>query len=262
VSHNTWDYKNAFGRPLNDNVESWEVFHFEAKDHAFQTRGVRFWCVDFFVINFSKKTTTQNLDDFIYVVILPNFWQTLAQPTNHLQKWPTHLWTALFILYTPDILSVGLQCLKIKFFVIAFHIFFLQAVFKNWHFVLTDFFTVNPMCYVTPCILWYNIPKKWYIPVSVEYHIKRHGTGTLYYITLCGKQRPLVHDKILFRTKILLTSVKQQIWIRVVGWFWGALWMTDFVNNRLVDDGLNCAVWTCQRSHAAILPRAATNWNL
>jgi hypothetical protein len=29
--------------------------------------------VDFFVINFSKNPTTQNLDDFIYVVILPNF---------------------------------------------------------------------------------------------------------------------------------------------------------------------------------------------
>jgi hypothetical protein len=42
VSHNTWDYKNALGRPLNDNVESWEVSHFEAKDHTFQTRGVRF----------------------------------------------------------------------------------------------------------------------------------------------------------------------------------------------------------------------------
>jgi hypothetical protein len=29
--------------------------------------------VDFFVINLSKNTMTQNLDDFIYVVILPNF---------------------------------------------------------------------------------------------------------------------------------------------------------------------------------------------
>jgi hypothetical protein len=27
---------------LNDNIESWEVSHFEAKDHTFQTRGVRF----------------------------------------------------------------------------------------------------------------------------------------------------------------------------------------------------------------------------
>jgi hypothetical protein len=35
VSHNTWDYKNALGRPLNDNIESWEVSHFEAKDHTF-----------------------------------------------------------------------------------------------------------------------------------------------------------------------------------------------------------------------------------
>jgi hypothetical protein len=42
VSHNTWDYKNALGRPLNDNIESWKVSHFEAKDHTFQTRGVRF----------------------------------------------------------------------------------------------------------------------------------------------------------------------------------------------------------------------------
>jgi hypothetical protein len=38
----TWDYKNALGRPLNDNIESWKVSHFEAKDHTFQTRGVRF----------------------------------------------------------------------------------------------------------------------------------------------------------------------------------------------------------------------------
>jgi hypothetical protein len=37
VSHNTWDYKNALGWPLNDNIESWEVSHFEAKDHTFQT---------------------------------------------------------------------------------------------------------------------------------------------------------------------------------------------------------------------------------
>jgi hypothetical protein len=73
VSHNTCDFKNALGRSLNDNIESCEVSHFEAKDRTFQTRGVRLWFVDFFVINFSKKTTTQNLDDFIYVVILPNF---------------------------------------------------------------------------------------------------------------------------------------------------------------------------------------------
>jgi hypothetical protein len=26
---------------LNGNVESWEVSHFEAKDHSFQTQGVR-----------------------------------------------------------------------------------------------------------------------------------------------------------------------------------------------------------------------------
>jgi hypothetical protein len=76
VSHNTWDYKNALGRPLNDNVESWEVSHFEAKDHTFQTRprgvsGFDAWT--FFVINYSKNPMTQNLDDFIYVVILPNF---------------------------------------------------------------------------------------------------------------------------------------------------------------------------------------------
>jgi hypothetical protein len=29
-----WDYKNALGRPLNDNIESWEVSHFEAKYHT------------------------------------------------------------------------------------------------------------------------------------------------------------------------------------------------------------------------------------
>jgi hypothetical protein len=50
---------------------------------------------------------TQNLDDFIYVVILPNFQQALAQTTSYLQKWPTHQWRALFILYTPDILNFG-----------------------------------------------------------------------------------------------------------------------------------------------------------
>jgi hypothetical protein len=25
------------GRPLNENIENWEVSHFEAKDHTFQT---------------------------------------------------------------------------------------------------------------------------------------------------------------------------------------------------------------------------------
>jgi hypothetical protein len=70
VSHDTWDYKNALGRPLNENIENWEVSHFEAKDHTFQTRGYRLW---FFVINFSRNPMTQNLDDFIYVVIFPIF---------------------------------------------------------------------------------------------------------------------------------------------------------------------------------------------
>jgi hypothetical protein len=163
VSHNTWDYKNALGRPLNDNIESLEVSHFEAKYQTFQTRGVRFWCVDFFVINFSKKPTTQNLEDFIYVVILPNFWQALAQTTDHLQKWPTHLWRALFILYTPDILSFRLNVLKIKFIDIAFHIFFLQAVFFKLTLRFDGFFTMNPMCYGTPCISYpISRPKKWY----------------------------------------------------------------------------------------------------
>jgi hypothetical protein len=37
MSHNTWDYKNALGRPLNDNTDSWKVSHFEAKNHTFQT---------------------------------------------------------------------------------------------------------------------------------------------------------------------------------------------------------------------------------
>jgi hypothetical protein len=132
VSHNTWDYKNALGRSLNDNVESWEVSHFEAKDHTFQTRGVWFWCMDFFVINYSKNPTTQNLDDFIYVVILPNFWQDLAQPTVHPKKWLTHLWRALFILYTPNILSFGLNVLKIIFFDIAFHKYLWVFFFANF----------------------------------------------------------------------------------------------------------------------------------
>jgi hypothetical protein len=61
VSHNTWDYKNAFGRPLltttRRDVESWEVSHFEAKDHTFQTRGVRLWCVDICNKLFKKVKT-------------------------------------------------------------------------------------------------------------------------------------------------------------------------------------------------------------
>jgi hypothetical protein len=103
-------------------------------------RGVRFWCVDFFVINFPKNPTTQNLDDFIYEVILPNFWQALAQTTDHLQKWPTHLciWRALFILYTPDILRLGLTVLKMKFFDIEFHYFFPPSRFLKLTF-LTNF---------------------------------------------------------------------------------------------------------------------------
>jgi hypothetical protein len=71
---------------------------------------------------------TQNLDDFIYVVILPNFWQALAQTTDHLQKWQTHLWRALFIFYTPDILSFRLNVLKIKFFEIEFDVFIIPCV--------------------------------------------------------------------------------------------------------------------------------------
>jgi hypothetical protein len=128
-SHNTWDYKNALGRSLNSNIKSWKVSHFETKDHIFQIWGVRFWCVNVFVINFSKNPMTQNLDDFIYVVILPNFWQALAQTTDHLQKWPKHQWRAFFILYTPDILSFGLNALNMNFFDIEFCFFFLQAIF-------------------------------------------------------------------------------------------------------------------------------------
>jgi hypothetical protein len=79
----------------------------------------------------SKNPTTQNVDDFIYVVILANFWQALAQTTDHLQKWPAHHWRPFFILYTPDILSFGLNALKMKLFDIEFHFFFLQAVFKT-----------------------------------------------------------------------------------------------------------------------------------
>jgi hypothetical protein len=36
---------------------------------------------------------TKNLDDFIYVVILPNFWQALAQttaPTTYINGRPTY----------------------------------------------------------------------------------------------------------------------------------------------------------------------------
>jgi hypothetical protein len=112
-----------------------------------------FWFVDFFLINFSKKTMTQNLDDFIYVVILPNFWQTLAQPTDHLKKWPTHLRKALFILYTLHIISFGFNFLKIKFFDIAFHIFFLQAVFLNdtsfWRIFYNDSYVLWDTLYIS-----------------------------------------------------------------------------------------------------------------
>jgi hypothetical protein len=56
VSHNTWDYKKVFGRPLHDNVEKLGSI-------------ILFKCgvsgSDFFVINFSKKPTTENVDDFI-----------------------------------------------------------------------------------------------------------------------------------------------------------------------------------------------------
>jgi hypothetical protein len=65
VSHNTWDYKNALGRPLNDNIESWEVSHFEAKDHTFQST-----CqvmVSGLFCNKLFKKTKEHLDDFIYV---------------------------------------------------------------------------------------------------------------------------------------------------------------------------------------------------
>jgi hypothetical protein len=123
VSHNTWDYKNALGRPLNDNVESWEVSHFEAKDHTIFLRGVRLWCVDFQLINFSKKPPTQNLVIFIYVVNLPNFWQAPARPTVHLKIWPTHLWIDIFILYMLDILRIRLNIQKVTFFDISFHKF-------------------------------------------------------------------------------------------------------------------------------------------
>jgi hypothetical protein len=44
------------GRPLNDNIESWEVSHFELKDHTISNAG---WEVLmrglFFVIHFSNK---------------------------------------------------------------------------------------------------------------------------------------------------------------------------------------------------------------
>jgi hypothetical protein len=148
------------GRPLNDNIENWKVSHFEAKDHTFQTQGVRFWCVEFFVIKFSKNPMTQNLDDFIYVVILPNFWQALAQTTDHLQKWPTHVWRALFILYTPDILRFGLNVLKIKFFDIEFHFYFPPSRFLNWHIVLADFLQWIPcvMGHPVVCTICFRTP--------------------------------------------------------------------------------------------------------
>jgi hypothetical protein len=84
---------------------------------------------ELFSNKFFKKTTTQNLDDFIYVVILANYWQALAQTTDHLQKWPAHQWRPRFIFYTPDVLNCGLNVLKIKINDIEFHFFFLQAVF-------------------------------------------------------------------------------------------------------------------------------------
>jgi hypothetical protein len=158
VSHNTWDHKNALGWSLYDNVESWEVSHFEAKDHTFQTRGVRFWCVDIFAINYSKNPMTQNLDDFIYVVILPNFWQTIAQPTDHLQKWPTLLWRALFILYTPNILSFGLNVLKSEVFWHCVYHFFPPSRFFKLTLRFDGFFTMNPMCYWTPCTCYGKLP--------------------------------------------------------------------------------------------------------
>jgi hypothetical protein len=32
-----------WGGLFYDNIDSWEVSHFEAKDHTFQTLGVRLW---------------------------------------------------------------------------------------------------------------------------------------------------------------------------------------------------------------------------
>jgi hypothetical protein len=68
---------------------------------------------------------TQNLDEFY---LCSEFSKFLTGPSSdhradHLQKWPTHVWRALFILNTPDILSFRLNVLKIKFFDIEFHFF-------------------------------------------------------------------------------------------------------------------------------------------
>jgi hypothetical protein len=62
---------------------------------------------------------------------------------------------ALFILYTPDILSFGLNALKIKKIDIEFH-FFSSKQFLKLTLRFDGFFTMNPMCYGTPCTMYYR----------------------------------------------------------------------------------------------------------
>jgi hypothetical protein len=90
---------------------------------------------------------TQNLDDFIYVVILPIFWQALAQTTDH-------LWRALFILYTPD--TYTQLWIKRSFNKVFWHwisLFFPSKTFFKLTLCFDGFFTMNSMFYGTPCML-------------------------------------------------------------------------------------------------------------
>jgi hypothetical protein len=177
VSHNTWEYKNALERPLNDNVESWEVSHFEAKDHTFYMRGVRFWCVDFQIINFSKKPTTQILVIFIYVVNLPNFWLDPARPTDHLQAMdryfhPVHAW------YT----HIWIKRPKSNVFIFHFTIFTSKPKkkfpeFFYFFYLLTKL--MNPMCFGTPCIHLQSYHKLLIYLKNTNYFVTQRKTITI-----------------------------------------------------------------------------------
>jgi hypothetical protein len=139
VSHNTGDFKNASRWPLNDNIESW---------------GCQVLMRGLFCNKLFKKP---NYPKFEWFHLCSDFGQFLTGPSSDHR--PTtkmagraHQWRTLFILYTPDILSFGLNALKMKKFDIEFHFFVPLSRILNWHFVLTDFLQWIPCSKGTPCI--------------------------------------------------------------------------------------------------------------
>jgi hypothetical protein len=77
LSHNTWDYTNALGRPPYDNIESWEASHFEAKDHLYNNLTLpKSWLVHYssFIVHlnsfkFGMHTLIQLCHGFLLFVI-------------------------------------------------------------------------------------------------------------------------------------------------------------------------------------------------